>query len=113
MALKTLAIIERMRIRHLAVLLALFLSCLPAAFGQTKKVLVFHYGPERIAEWQKGLDGIRLVSVNDQTALKEAADADASIGEVSPELMHAAPAPEVGADPERGRGARPVSGVDS
>lgn len=60
-----------------------------ALSAQTKKILVQGYPPAVIQDWQSASDKVKLQAVNPQTVLQDIADADAYIGEVTPEMVRA------------------------
>ncbi|MEZ5404258.1 MAG: D-2-hydroxyacid dehydrogenase [Bryobacteraceae bacterium] len=65
----------------------LLLALLPAVlWAQPKKILMF-MPPAAVAKYQAKAPGARLVSVTAQTALAEVADADAVIGNITPEMV--------------------------
>ena len=57
--------------------------------AQQLKILVAGQNEETIADWQSASDKVKLVRVSSDTAMGEIADADAYIGNVSPELVQA------------------------
>jgi phosphoglycerate dehydrogenase-like enzyme len=57
-----------------------------ALWAQPKKVLLFG-SAEAAARLQKEVPGARVVGVNAQTAMTEVADADAIVGNITPELV--------------------------
>ena len=57
--------------------------------AQSLKILVAGQNPETIADWQKASSKVKLVQVTKETAMREIADADAYIGNISPELVRA------------------------
>ncbi len=67
------------------------LALLSAALcgGQTLKILVAGQSPQTIADWQSVTDKVNIVRVSSETAASEIADADAYIGNVTPELVRA------------------------
>ena len=69
------------------ILLALLSVTLCGA--QQLKILVAGQNPETIADWQTASDKVKLVRVTSDTAMGEIADADAYIGNISPELVKA------------------------
>ena len=72
-------------IRYLA-LLALSVSLCGA---QQLKIVVSGQSPETIADWQSASDKVKLVRVTSDTVMGEIADADAYIGNISPQLVEA------------------------
>jgi phosphoglycerate dehydrogenase-like enzyme len=69
-------------------LLILLLSAL-ALSAQTKKIVVLGQSPETIRDWQSASSKVRIVQVTNETVMKEIADADALIGNITPELVRA------------------------
>jgi phosphoglycerate dehydrogenase-like enzyme len=68
---------------------ALLLSSV-ALSAQTKKILVFgNQSPEVIKDWQSASSKVKLVPVSKVDVMQEIADADALIGNVTPELVRA------------------------
>ena len=67
------------------VALALFSAALCAA--QPLKILVAGQSPETIADWQAASDKVDLILVTPETTMAEIADADAYIGNISPDLV--------------------------
>ena len=67
------------------VALALFSAALCAA--QPLKILVAGQSPETVADWQAASDKVELIRVTPETAMAEIADADAYIGNISPDLV--------------------------
>lgn len=57
--------------------------------GQTLKIVVSGQNPETIADWQTASEKVKLVRVTSETVKNEIADADAYIGNISPELVMA------------------------
>ena len=57
--------------------------------AQQLKIVVSGQNPETIADWQSASDKVKLVRVTSDTAIDEIADADAYIGNISPELVMA------------------------
>lgn len=57
--------------------------------AQQLKILVAGQNEETIADWQSASDKVKLVRVSSDTAMGEIADADAYIGNISPELVQA------------------------
>lgn len=57
--------------------------------AQSLKILVAGQSPETIADWQKASSKVKLVRVTSETAMQQIADADAYIGNISPELVRA------------------------
>lgn len=57
--------------------------------AQQLKILVTGQNEETIADWQSASDKVKLVRVSSDTAMVEIADADAYIGNISPELVQA------------------------
>ena len=57
--------------------------------AQSLKILVAGQSPETIADWQSASSKVKLVRVSSDTAMSEIADADAYIGNISPELVMA------------------------
>jgi phosphoglycerate dehydrogenase-like enzyme len=60
-----------------------------ALSAQTKKILVKGQSPEVIKDWQSASSKVKLVAVTNDTAMKEIADADALIGNISPAEVRA------------------------
>lgn len=70
------------RIFPLLVLCALLLP------AQVKKIVVIRQSPATVADWQTVSDKVKIVRVNSEEALRtELADADAYIGEITPEQV--------------------------
>ena len=70
------------RILPLLVLCALLLP------AQVKKIVVIRQSPATVADWQTVSDKVKIVRVNSEEALRtELADADAYIGEITPEQV--------------------------
>jgi phosphoglycerate dehydrogenase-like enzyme len=68
---------------------ALLLSAV-ALNAQTKKIVVFgNQDSEVIQDWQSASSKVKIVGVNKETVMKEIADADAFIGNITPELVRA------------------------
>jgi phosphoglycerate dehydrogenase-like enzyme len=65
------------------------LACAPVIFASPKKILVLDL-PGRIAEFQSLVPDAKIVLVDRDTVLSQAADADAILGAISPEILHAA-----------------------
>ncbi len=72
--------------RHAFLLLA---TCTFALNAQTKKILVMGHPPAVIQDWQTASSKVKLSAVNPGNVLAEIADADAFIGEVTPEMVRA------------------------
>lgn len=70
-------------------LIALAALAVSLCGGQSLKIVVAGQNPETIAEWQKASSKVKLVRVTSETAMQEIADADAYIGNISPELVRA------------------------
>lgn len=68
---------------------ALALLSVALCGAQQLKILVAGQNPETIADWQTASDKVKLVRVTSETAMGEIADADAYIGNISPELVKA------------------------
>ena len=68
---------------------ALALLSVALCGAQQFKILVAGQNPETIADWQTASDKVKLVRVTSETAKGEIADADAYIGNISPELVQA------------------------
>jgi phosphoglycerate dehydrogenase-like enzyme len=61
-----------------------------ALSAQTKKVLVYgNRDADVIQDWQSASSNVKLVAVNKENVMQEIADADAFIGNISPELVRA------------------------
>ena len=69
--------------------------------AQSLKILVAGQSAETIADWQSASSKVKLVQVNSDNAMVEIADADAYIGNISPELVSAGQNLRWGANPER------------
>ena len=69
--------------------LALSLLSVALCGAQQLKIVVAGQNPETIADWQTASDKVKLVRVTSETAMGEIADADAYIGNISPELVKA------------------------
>lgn len=70
-------------------LIALATLAVSLCGGQSLKIVVAGQNPETIAEWQKASSKVKLVRVTSETAMQEIGDADAYIGNISPELVMA------------------------
>ena len=57
--------------------------------AQSLKIVVQGQGPETLAEWGSASNKVKLVSVTREIAMNEIADADAFIGNITPELVRA------------------------
>ena len=57
--------------------------------AQTLKILVAGQSAETIADWQSASSKVKLVRVTSDSAMNEIADADAYIGNITPELVRA------------------------
>ncbi len=57
--------------------------------AQTLKILVAGQNDETVADWQSASDKVKLVRVTSDTVKGEIADADAYIGNITPELVQA------------------------
>lgn len=68
---------------------ALALLSVALCGAQQLKILVAGQNPETIADWQTASDKVKLMRVSSETAMGEIADADAYIGNISPELVKA------------------------
>ncbi len=68
---------------------ALALLSVTLCGAQQLKILVAGQNPETIADWQTASDKVKLMRVSSETAMGEIADADAYIGNISPELVKA------------------------
>jgi len=68
---------------------ALALLSVALCGAQQLKILVAGQNPETIADWQTASDKVKLMRVSSETAMGEIADADAYIGNISPELVEA------------------------
>ena len=68
---------------------ALALLSVALCGAQQLKILVAGQNPETIADWQTASDKVKLMRVSSETAMSEIADADAYIGNISPELVKA------------------------
>jgi len=66
-----------------------FFFCSLILSAQTKKILVVGHPPEVVQDWQTASSKVRLVIPDRNNILKEIADADAFIGEPSPEMVRA------------------------
>lgn len=69
--------------------IVLLAACTLALSAQTKKILVMGHPPEVIADWQTASSKVRLVPASGNNVMSEIADADAFIGEPSPEMVRA------------------------
>lgn len=65
------------------------LACALALSAQTKKILVYNMPPEEVQELQAVTNQARIVSVNKDNVMREIADADAFIGNITPEMVRA------------------------
>ncbi len=68
---------------------ALALLSVALCGAQQLKILVAGQNPETIADWQTASNKVKLMRVSSETAMGEIADADAYIGNISPELVKA------------------------
>ena len=68
---------------------ALTLLTVALCGAQTLKIVVSGQNPETIADWQTASDKVKLVRVTSETVKNEISDADAYIGNISPELVQA------------------------
>ena len=66
---------------------ALALLSVALCGGQTLKILVGGQSPETIADWQSVTDKVKIVRATSETAASEIADADAYIGNITPDLV--------------------------
>lgn len=62
-----------------------------ALSAQTKKIVALGVSPADVAEYQSVTDKAKIVAATKETVMKELADADAFIGEITPEMVKAAP----------------------
>ncbi len=69
---------------------ACLLVCASLALAETRKIVVLDMPPEHIAELQGVSPDARIVPVDENSLLREAADADAILGAINPEVLHAA-----------------------
>ena len=76
--------------KYIATIAVWIVLCAPLALAETRKIVVLGMPPEHIAEVQSVSPGARIVSVDEASLPGEAADADAILGTISPELLHAA-----------------------
>lgn len=65
------------------------LACALALSAQTKKILAYNMPPEEVQELQAVTNQARIVSVNKDNVMREIADADAFIGNITPEMVRA------------------------
>jgi phosphoglycerate dehydrogenase-like enzyme len=70
-------------------IVGLMLSAL-ALTAQTKKIVAYNVSPADVAEYQSVTNKVKIVSASKETVLKEIADADAFIGEITPAMVRAA-----------------------
>ncbi len=70
-------------------LLPIALLSVCAASAQTKKILISDSDPQMIKTLSEASPKVRLVPVNSATLMKELPDADALIGEITPEQVRA------------------------
>jgi len=75
--------------RHLVVLLSLVAFADPSAWAQTKKILLNNPDPALLKELQSVTPSARVVPVTPQSIMGEIGDADALIGEITPEEVRA------------------------
>ena len=68
---------------------ALALLSVALCGAQQLKILVAGQNPETIADWQTASDKVKLMRVSSENVMSEIADADAYIGNISPELVKA------------------------
>ncbi|MBI3681608.1 MAG: D-2-hydroxyacid dehydrogenase [Acidobacteria bacterium] len=71
---------------RLTLLFVLTAALLPA---QTKKILAWNTPPEGVRELQGITDKARIVAVSKENVMQEIADADAFLGDITPELVRA------------------------
>jgi len=58
-------------------------------FAQPKKIVSVGLSPDEVAELQTAAPGVSIVSASRETLAKEAADADAILGTINPQLIRA------------------------
>src|SRR5438876_9226259 len=80
---------EVCQMRHLVVLLSLVAFADPSAWAQTKKILLNNPDPGLLKELQSVTPSARVVPVTPQSIMGEIGDADALIGEITPEEVRA------------------------
>ncbi len=66
-----------------------FFFCTLLLSAQTKKILVVGHPPEVVQDWQTASSKVRLIIPERNQILQEITDADAFIGEPSPEMVRA------------------------
>lgn len=70
-------------------LLALLLFSTLALSAQTKKIVVMGQDDDVIKDWQSVSNKVKLVKADDATVMKEIVDADAFLGNITPEMVRA------------------------
>ena len=66
------------------------LACAGPAWSAPRKIVVWDMPPDHIAELQRVSPEARIVAVNDGSLVREAGDADAILGTITPEVLRAA-----------------------
>lgn len=64
--------------------------CCALAGAESRKIIVLDMPPNQIAGLKNVVPDAKIIPVDDTSALREVADADAIIGGITPELLHAA-----------------------
>jgi phosphoglycerate dehydrogenase-like enzyme len=64
--------------------------CVSLAVAESRKIAVLDMPPEQIAELRSASPDTKIVLVDKDSVLREAADADAIMGGMTPEILHAA-----------------------
>lgn len=65
------------------------LLCGSLGIAETRKIVVLYMPPAEIAEMRRISPDAKIVPANDDSVVREAADADAIIGSITPEILHA------------------------
>lgn len=64
--------------------------CAFALQAQTKKIVVMGQPDEVVRDWQSASNKVRIVPATQETVMKEIADADGFVGNITPEMVRAA-----------------------
>ncbi len=64
--------------------------CAALAAAETRKIVVLYLPPDQIAELRGVSPEALIVPADDRSVVREAADADAILGGITPEILHAA-----------------------
>lgn len=60
-----------------------------ALTAQTKKIVAWNVSPEDVADYQSVTTKAKIIGVNKESVMREIGDADAFIGDITPELVRA------------------------